>query len=420
MAAQFPWGESIEVRAEIGFVVREFLLDSSLLNGTDVLDGTLEGLDISPYVQAATISRGKQDQLAGFGAGTLSLSLLNNDRRFDPLNEDSPYYDNAAHRSGVVPRRKVSVLADGEYLFVGRIVDVDVAYEPSSATSDLSTAVLTCADDFQLLANTSTEAALTPALELSGARVSFILDLPEVDYPAASRDIDAGTATLGAFVISENTNALTYLQRVAEAEQGLCFIARDGKLTFRDRQTTTFSISADTFADDGGGFPYQTLSIRYGSEILFNKVVVTPEGGTPQVADDLASQTEFGIQTLTLSDTLLASDAQALTLATQLVGLYGEPEYRFDAMTVILNDKVTLDRQAILSLELGDQVTVIRTFASGNPLQVSDVYQVQSVRQSLSPSSHSVEFGLAYIDLVYLLLLDDAEFGVLDAHNALG
>ena len=91
MAAQFPWGETIEVRAELGFIVSEFLLDSSTLNGPDVLDGTLEGLDISPYVQAATISRGRQDQFAGFGAGTLSLSLLNNDRRFDPLNQDSPY-----------------------------------------------------------------------------------------------------------------------------------------------------------------------------------------------------------------------------------------------------------------------------------------------------------------------------------------
>ena len=419
MAAQFPWGETIEVRAELGFIVSEFLLDSSTLNGPDVLDGTLEGLDISPYVQAATISRGRQDQFAGFGAGTLSLSLLNNDRRFDPLNQDSPYYDPTAGRSGVVPRRTVTVIADGQTLFVGKIVDVDVAYEPGSAGQDLSTATITCADDFQILANTATEAALTPTQELSGARVSYILDLPEISYPLASRDINAGTATLGAFTISENTNALTYLQRVAEAEQGLCFMARDGKLTFRDRGTTAFANPVETFSDDGGGFPYQTLSIRYGSEILFNKTVVTTQGGTPQVADDAASQAEFGIQTLTLSDTLLASDPQALTLATQLVQQYAEPEYRFDALTAILNDKVTADREDILSLELGDQVSVTRTFATGSPLQVTDVYQIQAIRQALSPSSHTVEFGLAWVKLVYQFLLDDAEFGILDADNAL-
>lgn len=419
MAAQFPWGESIEVRAELGFIVREFTLNSSTLDGDDVLDGTLEGLDISPYVQAATISRGRQDQLAGFGAGTLSLTLLNNDRRFDPLNQDSPYWDVTLGRSGVVPRRKVSILADGEYLFVGRIVDVDVAYEPGSAGQDLSTATITCADDFQILANTATEGALTPTQELSGARVSYILDLPEIAYPVASRDINTGTATLGAFQISENTNALAYLQRIAEAEQGLCFISRGGNLTFRDRTTTVFSNPSETFSDDGGGIPYQTLSIRYGSEILFNKVVITSEGGTPQVADDAASQTEFGIQTLTFSDTLLASDAQALSLASNLLSQYAEPEYRFDALTVILNDKATIDRESILSLELGDQVSVIRTFATGNPLQVTDVYQIQAIRQSLSPSSHSVEFGLAWVALVYPFILNDAQFGVLDADNAL-
>jgi len=418
MASTLPWGESIEILAELGFIVREFTLDSSTLNGDDVLDGTLEGLDIAPYVQEARISRGRTDQFSAFSAGTLSLRLLNNDRRFDPLNESSPYYDATTDRSGVVPRRKVTVTADGESLFVGRIVDVDVEYEPSPSGQDRSTATLQVADDFQILANTSTQTATTPASELSGARVSFLLDLAEVDYPA-TRDIDTGTVTLGAFAIEENTNAVNYLQRIAQAEGGLCFIARDGDLTFVDRTSTAFSNPVASFSDAGGGLAYQSLSIRYGSEILFNKVVVTPEGLAPQVANDASSQTTFGIQTLTITDSLLGSTAQALALAEDLVEQFAQPEYRFDGMRLLINDKTAANRLKILQLEIGDQIGISRTFASGTPLTVTDTYQVQKIDHSISPGQHTVEVGLAWIPIVFQFLLDDATRGTLDTDNAL-
>jgi hypothetical protein len=312
----------------------------------------------------------------------------------------------------------VSVSADGEPLFVGRIVDVDVQYQPAPSEQDRSTAVLTCADEFQILARTATVTAVTPSAELSGARVSFLLDLPEISFPA-TRDIDSGVASLGSYEIKENTNALTYLQSIAQAEQGLCFIARGGDLTFLDRTGTSFSNPVESFSDSGIGIPYQTLSIRYGSEILFNKVVVTPEGGSPQTADDEASQAEFGIQTLTLSDSLLGSEAQALTLANDLIEQFAQPEYRFDAMSVILNDKSEADRVAILGLEIGDQIVINRTFASGSPLEVSDTYRIQSISHQITPGAHTVAIGLAWIPIVFQFVLNDSEFGVLDADNAL-
>lgn len=418
MTITFPWGETFEILAELGFPVREFTLGTSTLNGTDVLDGTLEGLDISPYAQQIRVARGRADQISPFNAGTLQLRLVNNDRRFDPLNQDSPYWDATAGRSGVVPRRKVTVLADGEPVFVGRIVDVDVEYEPSTAGRDISFCELTCADDFQILANTATQTATNPAEQLSGARVSYLLDLPEIDYPA-TRIIASGTATLGAYQIAANTNALTYLQRIAEAEQGLCFIARNGDLTFLDRSAVVFVNPQETFADDGSGISYRTLSILYGSEQLFNKISVTREGGAIQTANDLTSQTEFGIQGLVFTDSLLSSDAQSLSLAQDLLSLYSEPEYRFDKMTVSLQDKSQADRLAILNLDIGDQIEITRTFASGNPLQVTEIYQIQQISHAVNPVGHTMEFGLAFANLVYQFTLNDAVLGVLDSNNAL-
>jgi len=414
MATTLVFGEQVSVIAALGFIVREFTLNSSTLDGEDVLDGTLEGLDISEYVQSLSISRGRSDQFSSFRTGTLTLVLRNNDRRFDPINEDSPYWDSSTGKSGVTPRRRVQVSSGSQALFTGRITDIDVAYN-----FDLSTCTITASDDFVLLANTFTGAAFTPSAQLSGARVSAILDLAEVDYPAATRSIDTGVATLGAYQIDANTNAANYLQRVAEAEQGLFYVAADGTLTFTDRVTSSFASSVATFTDTGSNISYQGLDTIYGQEFLYNKVQTQTETGAVQTADDAASQTEYGISTLALTDLLLANDAAALTLADKLLSLYKEPEYRFDNLRVLASAQTTANRNLLMTLEMGDVITVTRTFSTGTPASVSDDYAIERITHQILPDRHIITFGMYVADLVFPFLLNDAVFGVLDADNAL-
>jgi len=268
VATTLVFGEQVSVIAALGFTVREFTLNSSQLNGDDVLDGTPEGLDIAPYVQRLSISRGRSDQFSSFRAGTATIVLNNNDRRFDPINTASPYWNPTTNSSGVTPRRRVEIASGGNTpLFTGRITDIDIDYD-----HDLSTCTITASDDFVLLANTFTGAAFTPSAELSGARVLTILNLPEVDYPAATRNIDTGVAALGAYQIDANTNAAGYLQRVAEAEQGLFYVSADGTLTFTDRVTSSFAAPVATFSDTGSDISYTGLATIYGQEFLFNRV----------------------------------------------------------------------------------------------------------------------------------------------------
>jgi hypothetical protein len=89
------WGEDIQIFMELGFPVNPFTLDDAVLGvlDEDFLDGTLIGDDVSPYAQEVSISRGRSDQLQNFNAGTCSVRLLNRDRRFDPINESSPYWN---------------------------------------------------------------------------------------------------------------------------------------------------------------------------------------------------------------------------------------------------------------------------------------------------------------------------------------
>ena len=418
MSTVLVFGEQIKVLMSIGYAKGSFVLDTSTLDGTDVLDGNTNE-DVSQWVQSVSISRGRSDQFEQFRAGTLTMTLLNNDRRFDPINESSPYWDSVTGRSKITPRRKVQIFAEDVPLFTGRITDIDVQYD-----QQLSTVTIYAADDFVMLANASIGTALTPPAELSGDRVTRILDLPEIAFPADQRSIDTGVATVGAYPIAANTNAADYLSRVAAAEQGLFFCGGDGNLRFRNRTSTQFGSADVQFADRTDlfvllGMPYQGVSVVYGSEFLFNRVQVKTETGTVQIAEDTASQDEYGVITLTLTDSLLDSDDAALSLAQSLLDIYKVPDYRFNDLVSVVSALDTTDRTAVLGIEFGDLVQISRVYNTGSPTLVTEIYAVDRVTHQITPDRHTVTLGLYDALLVQPLILDDSVFGTLDDANAL-
>jgi hypothetical protein len=426
MAVTMPWGEALEVTMELGFPVNGFTLDDPTLgelNGIGKLDGALEGIDVTPYVTDVGISRGRPDQLQQFVAGTATITLKNNDRRFDPTNQASPYWDPVSGKSGVTPRRKVTVSSNGENLFVGLITDIDIDYAPVRSTSTVEDSLvsITAADDFVLLANAYTQADYTPSEEFSGSRVEYVLDLTEVGYPA-TRSISTGTALLGGgatYQIDANTNVLSYLQEVNTSEQGYLFISRDGNLTFSDRIGPAFNTIAAQFSDTGAQIPYTSLSIVYGQEFLYNKVLCSIVGGTEQIANDAASQAEFGISTLSLTDLLLANNTEALELADALLDLYKNPEYRFDRLQSVYNALSTLQRDTLSTLEIGDVVEITRNFVTGTPSSITEVYAIEGIKHAISAVDHRFEVALSPTSLLNEFILNDATFGVLDTDNAL-
>ena len=391
--------------------------DGSVLDSY-YLEGALQGDDVSALVQQLTVNRGRQDQLSQFSAGISSITLLNNDRRFDPTNQSSPYWDTSTGRSGVTPRRKVTIKLGSDEIFIGRITDIDLSYRTGKNT-DISDVTVTAADDFVLLANTYTDQDRTPSEQLSGARLNYLLALPEIDYQGTT-NISSGTATLGAYQIDGNTNALTYAQQIADAEQGFFFVARNGDLIFQDRTTAAFAAPAAAFSDaQGSGIKYQDLSIMFGQEFLYNKVLTTIIGGTTQIADDVSSQTEFGITSLSLTDLLLSTDAAALTLAEQLLSLYSQPAYRFENMLLNVSAQVSGDRALLNQLELGDTITVERNYETGSPTTITKYQTVERLSHRITPNVHLLEIAMADAYVLFPFELDDAVYGVLDALNAL-
>jgi hypothetical protein len=417
MAKVMKWGETISVLLDVGFLADAFTLDSSVLDGTDVLDGSTDFVDITEYVQAVNINRGRQTQLDTFNAGT--LNIVANDqasgRHFDPLNTDSPWYQGDL---GIAPRRQVQVYggtAGTAAMFSGYVFDLNIDY----AEPQLSTATILGVDALAQLSQT-TLTAFTPSAELTSDRVNTILNRSEVAWSTALRSISTGVATCGSVAYEDSTNALAALQAVQFAEDGRLFATRSGLIEFDARVSTSFGTAVASLGGTAvNSIPIQSLSNVYGAETVVNRATVQISGGTvSSVANGTASQTEYGIKTFSLTDIPLNTAAAGSALATNLVGRFSEPEVRFSEASVLVNMLTAAQQEQIAALEIGDILSVTRVFTSGVPLTVTQNVVVESIQHRLSPARHEVNIGFGKIDLITAFILDTSQLD--DATVGLG
>lgn len=362
--------------------------------------------DVTPFVIEYTINRGKSRQLDQYTAGNLSVTLNNNTRVFDPLFGGSPY-------SGqIIPKRAVRVSSNDDIQIEAVIDDWDLQYNPAGN----SFAVIESSDAFAQFANQSLSGG-TATAETTGDRIEAILANAGVQWPNTRVDVEEGQQSLQADVISEGTNALGYLQTIAQSEPGSLFISKTGDVKFLDRTAATIGTPV-VFADDGSGIAYQNLQVVYGSELLYNQVEVSRLNGGTATTNDTPSQENYGIQNLTRSNLPLDTDTSADNLATYLLSIYKDPEYRFESLEVELIDLDEATQNQILNLELGDFVRV--KFTPNNvPPQIDRYAEVIRIAQQVNETSHRVTLGLGSTE-GYFFTLSDLVFGRLSSGNSLG
>jgi hypothetical protein len=407
MAKVMPWGETLKVLLDAGFIADQFVLDSSQLDGVDTLDGSTDFVDVTEYVLSVGITRGRTDQLRSqFQPGVCQIVLDDraSGRSFDPANTASPYYQGDL---GIAPRRFVQVYAGtagDEPLFVGRVQDLDIEY----AQPDLSTCTIVGVDDLSSFAKT-TLLAFTPPQELTSDRVTRILDRPEVAYSTATRNISTGVATLGTFAYADGDSVAAALQQVAESEDGRFFIARNGNATFQPRIDFTFSTAIATFSDGGTAIPYQALDVLYGAETLYNSATVTTKGNAVGTAADSTSVGEYGITNYSLNDLPLVDATEAATLAQNIVDKYKDPVSRFVQIGITMNGLSQAQIEAIDSFEIGDVISVVKNFATGAPASITQSVFIERIAHQITPGIHQVTLGLGQAQLLTAFILDASQ-----------
>jgi hypothetical protein len=387
-----------------------FMLDNATRGVLDNTSFTLGGdrfFDISPRLVTTTVRRGKNNALDRIDAGIVTITVDNSDREFDPLYENGPYFGQ------LIPRRSVRVSANDAPVFRGFIDDFDIQYEPGKQ----SVVQIQVSDAFSVLANSGLE-EFTPDSELSGARINTVLDRPEVDWPAELRDIDPGNSVMLDTDVAEGTGTLEYLQLVSDSEFGTLFLAKDGKIAYRERNAvpnTPDLVFSDEIVDgDYTGIQFADVNIVYGSENLYNRITLENADLIPEqaFAEDANSQIVYGPRTLTQSGLLIQEPSQLEFLAEFLLARYKEPQYRFETVTVVMDTLTEANQDAVLDLEIGD-IVLVRFEPSDIPPAIEQYCRIIGINHDWTPGSKNISFALERLDFA-IFILDDAVLGQLD------
>jgi hypothetical protein len=427
MAATIVQSGSYDLKIATGFLLDAFTLDDpvkGLLDSPEyVLDGTTEFASVIDGATGISVFRGRRDIGDQFTAGTMSFDL--NDTFtggiFNPFDTQSPYYDTAQAVPGLAPMRKVVLSREGEELFNGYIVD----YSYNFNMGGLDTVSVSCADDFYLLSQTYLN-EWNVSEQLASERLVSLLALPEVNafQLPGEQNIETSTITLGgasAYTVPNGTSVAAYTAKINESVQGRIFIARDGVFTFQDRIGNTLSAPAASFHDDGTAIPYDNVGISFEANQVVNRASVTHAGGAiTEIAEDLTSQATYFIQTTAITDALVHNNTAALDLANYL--LVGQPEARYTNVSTLFASLTDAQRDIVAVLEIGDTVSVEKSFTSGNSItQLAQELAIEGIQHEIDLSTgHRITLFTSPTTLVFELILDDLVYGTIDTENVLG
>lgn len=397
-------GGTLTVELDVGFGDGFLLNDAQqgVLNGPFLLDGANPFREI--VVNSVNIERGKKSVLETLAPGRMVITAIDTDRTFDPFNTASVFYDEAGDLPGLAPMRQIRITRNSTIIFRGRVVNYDYDYV---GPKRIPTLTIIAADDLFILANTSID-EFTPSTETSSTRLATILDRSEVDWPAGARDIELGFTTLGDYLVPEGTNALEYIRQIDNAERGRIFLRpSDGDLVFQPRIRAVSPNPAVIFSDDGAETPYRRVFVDFTVESVLNRVTVQRPGGAAQTATDSASIALFFTQAEAITDSLLSTDAQALTLADYL--LEGAPEPRLSGVETFFGSLTTVQKDAVAAVELGQTISVTRTYATGLPLVVTEELSVEGLSHRIDLRGETMTFYTSPTDVILPFLLNTSE-----------
>jgi len=250
-------------------------------------------------------------------SGSLSLTLTDPDRTYDPQNTVSAY-------AGLVDvGTEVRVKLDTYTVFRGRITSITAELQ---LAEDINLVTITAEDYVAAFGRfaADTGGPLVLGSQTTSARLTSLAD--RLSWPAGLRDIGAGGETLQAVTVeTEVWNAM--IQSVT-SDGGRLQVEQDGTLHYRNRATAWGTPSTAFTIGCGGDVELESLSLvsEYGA--LINRLTADIIGGTsPTETTDAASVTKYGSWTAVKTDLLLTTSSARTTWAAFVVNAQRYPAY---------------------------------------------------------------------------------------------
>lgn len=141
--------------------------------------------------------------------------------------------------------------------------------------------------------------------------------------------------------------------------------------------------------------PVRSMSIRPDSIINDVTIIVAPNPVqteptvVPQTTVAVESQTNYGVQSVTISASPLETNADALLLSEYFIR--SEPNFWFTGLSINMHALTAPERNSVSTLDIGDFVGVIKTFQFGTPPLVQKNLYIEGINHVITPSTHNIE-----------------------------
>ncbi len=334
-------------------------------------------VDLTDMTRQISIRRGRNITRDTYEAGDATVRVYDQNGDFNPQNPLSPYFGQ------LTPLRKIRISAVYAgvtyYLFSGYTTDYVYSYDQAE---NIGYVDINATDAFRLF-NLAAVTAITgqAAGQDTGTRLNKILDT--VDFPNGMRSVDTGNSYCQADPATSRTS-LAAIQNVEISEQGAFYISPEGNAIFKNRYNTIASAGATPIQfNQTGDIPYKNLVFAFDDKLIVNQANVTRIGGTTQTHIDLDSVATYFPHSITYSDLVVDTDAEAANIAAIYVGTRSTTTIRIDQMTIDLLD-TAVPTGTILGMDYFTNVDISNIQPDGSTITKN--LQVQGVNWDITPN----------------------------------
>jgi len=374
-----------------------FILGTSQLGFAELASAIPVIVDVSAQTTNISTRRGRNLLQDKYESGQATIRVVDPDGDFNPQNTSSPYF-------GLLqPLRKIqasAIYGGVTYgLFGGYITEYRYTYPTGQETGYVT---FICYDAFRLMYNSGiTTVTGGTAGQTTAQRVQSILTM--IAWPSAFTSIGTGATTC----VADPGTTRTVLDAIHTAEfteQGAFYIDENGVATFKGRQFVydAQAASPTVFNQTGTGINYAGITFALDDKTIVNKATVTRIGGTAQTYSDATSIAQYFTRSITATDMLMQTDANALALATAYVDSRKETSIRIETITLdLVTPNYTAGITAALSLDFFDTVDITNEQPGGSTIQKK--LQVQGIAHNITPNTWTTTIATqeALLDVMY-------------------
>ncbi|MFZ9750555.1 MAG: hypothetical protein ACO3CN_00425 [Candidatus Nanopelagicales bacterium] len=371
-------------------VVLKALLDLS--DGVTFNETSADCYDISDIVITANTRRGRSRQLDKIEAGYAVITVIDENGDFNPDNTASPYYGK------LKPGNKIRLYPDyddgtGSFrypdIFTGYVFNYKINF--SMGVNQANQITIEAYDAFKIFNSVSiTDVTNSTTGDSSDERIGQILDLQQINWPAALRTFETSALSL-ADDQGDLRTVLDAIRQVEDTEVGLVFVDGSGEVQFKNRTTANSQPDyndAYKFSDNGIETSYNDLRLTQNDDILINRVTVKSFNNSTEVTVyDTTSETTYFTRSAERANVLLTSTTDLTGVANQLLANYKDSSLQIDRIVLNLSEYEQIDRViAGLYFDIFFIPLYIEKTLSGNTT-INRLGWIQGVNHDITPNS---------------------------------